>query len=108
MEEIDVSLPKKVVVYYTLKNLPSHYDMIKQVILHEKSPLTSRITIFYDNFVSFWTRQSKHFGQLGRVIPNIHVTLDHICVTFNISCHFGQCHKRSCFLLVSLYLELES
>ena len=30
---------------------------------------------------------------IGRVIPNIYVTLD-------ISCHFGQCHKRSCFLLV--------
>ena len=54
---------------------------------------TSRKTIFYDNFVSFWTRHSKHSCQLGRVIPSIHVTLD-------ISCHFGQCHKRPCFLLM--------
>ena len=42
-----------------------------------------------------------HFGhiildtshQLGCVILNIHVTLD-------IFSHFGQCHKRSCFLLM--------
>ena len=37
---------------------------------------TSRKTVFYDNFVSFWTSHSKHLHQLGRVIPNIHVTLD--------------------------------
>ena len=43
---------------------------------------TSRKNGFYDNFVSFWTRHSKHLRQLGRVIPNIHVTLD-------ISYHFG-------------------
>ena len=38
-----------------------------------------------------------HFGC---VIPNIHVTLDDFSVTLDISCHFGQCHKRPCFLLV--------
>ena len=38
-----------------------------------------------------------HFG---RIIPNIHVTLDHFPVTLDISSHFGQCHKRPCFLLV--------
>ena len=32
--------------------------------------------------------------QFRCIIPNIHVTLD-------ISCHFGQCHKRPCFLLVN-------
>ena len=31
-----------------------------------------------------------HFGLIN---PKIHVTLD-------ISCYFGQCHKRPCFLLV--------
>ena len=35
MEEVEVGFPKKVIVYYTLKNLPSDYDMVKQVILHE-------------------------------------------------------------------------
>ena len=38
-----------------------------------------------------------HFGC---VILNIHVTLDHFPVTWDISCHFGHCHKRPCFLLV--------
>ena len=38
--------------------------------------------------------------QLGCVIANIHVTLDHFLVTLDISSHFGQCHKRPCFLLV--------
>ena len=60
----------------------------------------SRKTVFYDNFVSFWTRHSKHSCQLGCLIPNIHITLDHFPMTLDISCHFGQCHKRSCFLLV--------
>ena len=71
--------------------------------------ITSRKTIFYDNFVSFWSSHSKHSHQLGRIIPNIHVTLDHFRVTLdhfrvtlNISCHFGQCCKRPCFLLVNL------
>ena len=41
------------------------------------STMTSRKTIFNDNFVSFWMRHSKHSRQFGRVIPNIHVTLDH-------------------------------
>ena len=40
--------------------------------------------------------------QLGYVIPNIHVTLDHSLVTLDSSCHFGQCHKRPCFLLVTM------
>ena len=29
MEEVDVGLPKKVIVYHILKNLPSNYDMLK-------------------------------------------------------------------------------
>ena len=36
MEEVEVRLPEKVIVYHTLKNLKSHYDMLKQVILHER------------------------------------------------------------------------
>ena len=40
--------------------------------------------------LSFMTISYQH----GHVIPNIHVTLD-------ISYHFGQCHKRPCFLLVT-------
>ena len=36
MEEVEVGLPKKVIVYHTLINLPSDYDMLKQVILHER------------------------------------------------------------------------
>ena len=36
MEEVEVGLLEKVIVYHTLKNLPSDYDMIKQVILHER------------------------------------------------------------------------
>ena len=66
-----------------------------------KWKLTSTKTVFYDNFVSFWMRQSKHLRQLGLVIPKIHVTLDHFPVTLDISCNFGQCHKRPCFLLVT-------
>ena len=39
MEEVEVELPEKVVVYHMLKNLPSEYDTFKHVILHErKSP----------------------------------------------------------------------
>ena len=45
-------------------------------------------------------RHSKYSGQLGFIVPNIHVTLDHFPITLEISCHFGQCHKRPCFLLV--------
>jgi hypothetical protein len=40
MEEVDVGLPAKVVNYHTLKNLPSEFDMIKQVILNERKPST--------------------------------------------------------------------
>ena len=29
MEEVEVGLPKKVIVYHTLKNLPSEYDTFK-------------------------------------------------------------------------------
>ena len=36
MEEVEVGLPEKVIIYHTLKNLPSEYDMLKQVILHER------------------------------------------------------------------------
>ena len=36
MEEVEVGLPEKVIVYHTLKNLPSDYDMLKQLILHKK------------------------------------------------------------------------
>ena len=68
----------------------------------EFTACTSRKTIFYDNFVSFWMHHSKHSRQLGGVIPNIHVTLDHFPITLDISCHFGQCHKRPYFLLVLL------
>ena len=71
--------------------------------------IASRKIVFYDNFGSFWTRHSRHLRQLGRVIPNIHVTLDHFPITLDhfpitldISCHFGQCHKRPCFLLVDV------
>ena len=45
-----------------------------------------------------------HFG---RVIPNIHVTLDHFSITLDISCHFGQCYKRPCFLLVKTCLQFQ-
>ena len=41
-----------------------------------------------------------HFGH---VIPNIHVTLDHFPITLDISRHFGQCHRRPCFLLVTVH-----
>ena len=40
--------------------------------------------------------------QLGCIIPNICVTLDHFPIILDISCHFGQCHKRPYFLLVKL------
>ena len=42
-----------------------------------------------------------HFG---RVFPNIHITLDHFPVTLDIFSHFGQCHKRPCFLLVLIHM----
>ena len=64
------------------------------------STFTSRKTIFCANFASTWTRHFKHSCQLGCVISNIHVALDHFRVTLDISCHFGQCCKRPCFLLV--------
>ena len=46
-----------------------------------------------------------HFGrvipntlrQLGRVIPNIHVKLDHFPIKLDISSHFGQCPKDHVF-----------
>ena len=60
----------------------------------------SRKIVFYNNFGSFWTHHFKHLRQFRHVIPNIHVTLDHFPVTLDISCHFRQCHKRPCFLLV--------
>ena len=65
-----------------------------------RSKSTSRKTIFYDNFVLFWTCQSKHSCQFGCIIPNIHIVLDHFPITLDIFCHFGQYHKRPCFLLV--------
>jgi hypothetical protein len=36
MEEVNVGLHEKIIVYYTLKNLPKEYDMIKQVILNKR------------------------------------------------------------------------
>ena len=63
--------------------------------------ITSRKTIFYDNFVSTWMSHSKHSRQLGCVILNFHVTLDHFPIILDISCHFGQCHKKPCILLVN-------
>ena len=38
MEEVDVGLPEKVIVYHTLKNLPRDYNTIIQVILNERRP----------------------------------------------------------------------
>ena len=40
MEEVEVGLLEKVIVYHTLKNLPSEYHTFKQVILHEIKPST--------------------------------------------------------------------
>lgn len=37
IEEVDVGLSKKLILYWKLKNLPSNYDTIKQVISNEKS-----------------------------------------------------------------------
>ena len=68
---------------------------------------TSRKIIFYDNFVLFWTHHSKHLRQLGCVIPSIHITMDHFLVILDISCHFGRCYKRPCFLLVLAYTSVE-
>ena len=36
LEELDVLLPKKILVAYTLKNLLPKYDMVKQIIMNEK------------------------------------------------------------------------
>lgn len=36
LEELDVPLPKKILVAYTLNNLPPKYDMVKQIILNKK------------------------------------------------------------------------
>ena len=38
MEEVEVGLPKKLIIYHTLKNLPSEYDTFKQVILYKREP----------------------------------------------------------------------
>ena len=40
MEEVEVGLLEKVVVYHILKNLPSDYDMFKLLILYEKKSST--------------------------------------------------------------------
>ena len=34
--ELDVPLPKKILVVYMLKNLPLEYDMVKQIIMNER------------------------------------------------------------------------
>ena len=40
MEEVEVGLLEKVIMYHTLKNLPSDYDMLKLLILHERRSLS--------------------------------------------------------------------
>ena len=82
-----------------LEHLKQEFESSSKIYIKTN---THRKIIFYDNFVSFWTCHSKHLCQHGHVIPNIHVTLDHFPVTLDISCHFGQCHKRPCFLLVKV------
>jgi hypothetical protein len=38
LEDVGVSLPDRLVVQYTLKNLPKDYDILKQMILGDKLP----------------------------------------------------------------------
>lgn len=46
IEEVDVGLSKNLILYWKLKNLPSNYDTIKQVISNEKSlPLYIEVKI---------------------------------------------------------------
>ena len=66
--------------------------------------ITSRKSAFMTILCHFECVIPNTSCQLGRVILNIHVTLNRFSITLNISCHFGQCHKRSCFLLVYLLL----
>jgi hypothetical protein len=35
LEEVELPLPERILVFYTLKNLPKEYDVIKQIILNE-------------------------------------------------------------------------
>ena len=36
LKELGVPLPEKILVAYTLKNLPPEYDMVKQIIMNER------------------------------------------------------------------------
>ncbi len=35
LEEVDLLLPERILVFYTLKNLPKEYDIVKQIICNE-------------------------------------------------------------------------
>lgn len=43
IEEVNVPLPKNVVVWYTLKNLPNEYEVLKQMILGDKLSTCSEL-----------------------------------------------------------------
>ena len=86
---VNCRIDRGVVSKPSLENIPSTTQL-------EAVGVTSRKTLICDNFAPTLTCHSKHLHQLGHIIPNIHVTLD-------ISCHFGQCYKRPCFLLVHVH-----
>ena len=87
----------------------NHFCNIDEKLIQAKSELSCNLHTWITlvEKLSFMTILC-HFGsvvpntlyQLGRIILNIHVTLDHFLVTLDISDHFRQCHKRPCFLLV--------
>ena len=45
LEDAGVSLPEDVVVWYTLKNLPKEYDILKQMILCDSLPTYNKLEL---------------------------------------------------------------
>ena len=43
LEDVGVPLPEDVVVWYTLKNLPKKYDIVKQMILCDTLPIYNKL-----------------------------------------------------------------
>ena len=76
------------------------WTLMKSLWWQRSSTFTSRKLSFMTILCHFGRVIPNTSRQLGRIILNIHVALDHFHVTLDISCHFGQHHKRPCFLLV--------
>ena len=45
LEDVEVSLPEEVIVWYTFKKLPTEYDILKQMILCDSLPSVADATL---------------------------------------------------------------